>query len=235
MSQASYKKFHTEDAAVFSILTLIREKFKQEFCESKRDELTQKLMGLYEIMSPSMYEFLSKCERKTLCDHFDNIMMAPIVIYRRHDDTPINYVKLRYYLGENWPAFKVEFDGAVDGPILASAIVHKIQKDEEEYARISRPLYNLWAHYREHSVGDLMCDEWKANFSVFREWAVANGFKPGMSMRRTDTSKQYAPDNTHFIEREIPNRESSPVGPLSILLEKYDVQPGEQNPFGEGK
>ena len=208
MNYPPNNKYRSEDAATIRIITLVREKLRQEFCESKRDEVTAKLMGLYAIMSPAIYELLSTCDRTTVCDHFDCVMTAPIVLYLRHDDPPIDYTKLCEYIGETWPMFKVGVRAPVGAVALAAAIDARIEYDEAECAKISRPLYNTWCHRREGVVD--MDVEWKANFSAFREWAVANGYQPGYSMQRKDEEKGFTPENTYFIERPVPNKQEHP-------------------------
>ena len=47
--------------------------------------------------------------------------------------------------------------------------------------------------------GIKVCNEW-ADFLVFREWALNNGYKTGLSIERKDNSKGYSPDNCTWIE-----------------------------------
>lgn len=46
--------------------------------------------------------------------------------------------------------------------------------------------------------GITVCEQWN-DFSVFREWMSANGYQPGLSIDRRDTSLGYQPDNCHLI------------------------------------
>ncbi|PFZ08422.1 hypothetical protein COL60_16480 [Bacillus pseudomycoides] len=45
--------------------------------------------------------------------------------------------------------------------------------------------------------------EWLDDFIVFREWALQNGYKEGLSIDRIDVEKGYSPDNCRWVTREV--------------------------------
>lgn len=49
--------------------------------------------------------------------------------------------------------------------------------------------------------GISVCDEWKGNDGLnnFYEWAMAHGYKQGLTLDRIDNSKGYSPDNCRFV------------------------------------
>lgn len=72
------------------------------------------------------------------------------------------------------------------------------------------PLYVVWQQMRARCYSDKakgysycgaqgirVCEEW-TDFRVFREWALASGYAPGLWLQRIDKSKDYAPDNCMF-------------------------------------
>lgn len=81
-------------------------------------------------------------------------------------------------------------------------------------------LHKIWSHMRErcnsehgdharwyHDKGIRVCDEWN-DFSVFKEWAEANGYieqpkdiplKEKLSIDRIDPERGYSPDNCQWI------------------------------------
>ena len=75
-------------------------------------------------------------------------------------------------------------------------------------------LYRVWDAmkdrcYREsHKVyrryggrGILVCDEWKTDFIVFKNWALENGYKASLTIDRIDNDKGYFPSNCHFVSQ----------------------------------
>lgn len=73
-------------------------------------------------------------------------------------------------------------------------------------------LYGIWAgmkrrcynprtkYYKDYGGrGITVCDEWKNDYSKFKEWALANGYQEGLSIERVDVNKGYSPDNCKFI------------------------------------
>lgn len=71
------------------------------------------------------------------------------------------------------------------------------------------PVYNLWTNMRRRCraepvyvrSGISVCDEWR-DVSVFAEWAMSNGFAPGLDLDRRDTLGNYSPENCRFISRK---------------------------------
>lgn len=48
--------------------------------------------------------------------------------------------------------------------------------------------------------GIRVVDEWRLNPTAFYEWAVANGYKPGLEIDREDSTGPYAPWNCRFVD-----------------------------------
>lgn len=47
--------------------------------------------------------------------------------------------------------------------------------------------------------GILVCPEWRHDFAAFRDWALANGYEPGLQIDRKDNDLGYSPENCQWV------------------------------------
>ena len=64
--------------------------------------------------------------------------------------------------------------------------------------RCSNP--NLVEYPRYGGRGITVCTEWNV-FTVFRDWALANGYRPDLTLDRIDSDKGYGPENCRWATR----------------------------------
>ena len=102
-----------------------------------------------------------------------------------------------------------------------------------------KPAYNTWrgmknrcsnkkyidAH-RYIERGITVCQEWH-KYESFRDWALSNGYKEGLTIDRIDNNKGYYPENCRFVDQRTNcnNREVTcrieyrgEIGSLQLLL-----------------
>jgi hypothetical protein len=78
------------------------------------------------------------------------------------------------------------------------------------------PLYAVWEHmrqrceceyndfwYRYGGRGIGVCDEWREDFKTFFDWAINNGWEPGLTLDRRDNNEGYYPWNCRWVDRVV--------------------------------
>jgi hypothetical protein len=81
-----------------------------------------------------------------------------------------------------------------------------------KHGLVKHPLYRKWQDMKKRcynpnvdryknygALGIKVCDEWKANFLVFYNWSIENGWKEGLTIERLDNFKDYCPINCKYI------------------------------------
>lgn len=74
------------------------------------------------------------------------------------------------------------------------------------------PLYSIWGNMKDRCYnpkcrayshygqrGIQVCDEWKDNFLIFYNWAIAHGWEKGLSIDRINNDGNYEPSNCQFL------------------------------------
>lgn len=71
-------------------------------------------------------------------------------------------------------------------------------------ARCLNPREEAYANYGGRGIS--ICSEWLNSFEAFRDWALANGYEPHLTIDRRDNSEGYAPENCHWATYAEQNR-----------------------------
>lgn len=85
-------------------------------------------------------------------------------------------------------------------------------------------LYNSWrgmkercnninnSHYENYGGrGICVCEEWYNSFEAFRDWALLNGYRPGLTIDRIDIDGNYEPSNCKWstLKEQANNKTTS--------------------------
>lgn len=63
-------------------------------------------------------------------------------------------------------------------------------------ARCTNSRSAIWKYYG--GKGIKLCEEWQS-FEAFRAWAIASGFRPGLTIDRKDANGNYEPNNCEWV------------------------------------
>lgn len=91
--------------------------------------------------------------------------------------------------------------------------------------------YHQWELYGGRGI--TMCNEWKNDYTKFRDWALVNGYKPELQIDRTNNNGNYEPNNCRWVtaKKNSNNRRSNILVkykgktlPLKIWCEKLGLK-----------
>lgn len=82
------------------------------------------------------------------------------------------------------------------------------------HGRSKDRLYKIWesmkkrCYYQKHEAyksyggkGVIVCEAWRFDFQAFYDWALANGYRDGLTIDRINVNGNYEPSNCQWLTR----------------------------------
>lgn len=100
------------------------------------------------------------------------------------------------------------------GCLLREATSKRRYKHGESNGRLVTRLYIIWTNmkrrcfypkdinfHRYGGRGITVCPEWRNNYSLFRFWAILNGYQNNLTIDRINNDGNYEPDNCQWLTK----------------------------------
>ena len=59
---------------------------------------------------------------------------------------------------------------------------------------------NKWDYKYYGEKGVKVCDDWKQDFTAFKNWATSNSYAENLTLDRIDVNKNYEPSNCRWVD-----------------------------------
>lgn len=87
-------------------------------------------------------------------------------------------------------------------------------------ARCKYPSHNRYKYYGGKGIN--VCEDWE-EYENFKNWAVKNGYKDGLTIDRIDSGKDYCPENCRWVTKEENNRRAAQKHLITISGETFNT------------
>jgi hypothetical protein len=71
--------------------------------------------------------------------------------------------------------------------------------------------------------GITVCNEWRQSFQAFYDWAMANGYKDGLTIDRIDNNKGYSPDNCRWVSMKMQSNNTRATHIIEFNGERHSI------------
>lgn len=88
------------------------------------------------------------------------------------------------------------------GATLLSLPLYRIYNTIKQ--RLDNPRHDMFRHYGGRGIA--LCEEWQDDPLAFVTWALANGYRQGLSIDRIDVDGDYSPQNCRWADAKTQSR-----------------------------
>ena len=130
-----------------------------------------------------------------------------------------------HYIRQGKTRYQISDETGVSPTVIGSLLQKYGLKrySVKRHGLVNHPLNTVWSGMKERCQnpnadnyqwyggrGITVCQEWQT-FKPFYDWAVSNGWHPGLSIDRIDVNRPYEPDNCRFVtmKKQFRNRRSN--------------------------
>ena len=118
-------------------------------------------------------------------------------------------------------------NGVIEGRVQSCGCLHKEKaaqqgRSKRTHGREPQRLYNIWCGLKERCYnvnspkymnygrrGITVYDGWMHDFKALKDWAMANGYKDGLTIDRIDNDGNYEPSNCRWATQKQQQRNRS--------------------------
>ena len=139
----------------------------------------------------------------------------------------------------------------ISGRVSSCGCLRIGKKNAEVHGKRATRLYRIWTGMKQRcnnakspsynlygGENKIICHEWVNDFTVFYDWAMANGYADNLTIERIDNTKGYTPSNCKWAtykEQENNRRNNRYIEyhekkyTISQLAEKLNMNPATLN------
>ena len=126
--------------------------------------------------------------------------------------------------------FETPLDKFKNGTVMSCGCSKAIPMDKElAFNKLRRVASRLVGRHGAGKSKADVCADWRESKVLFANWALNNGYKPGLTLRLIDKEKDYGPDNCWWTSKVEKEPEQAGIYKVFDGAEKDDRNSSQQS------